>query len=119
MRAITLDRMITLRTRGPMTGRDARGGPMYGKSTERKIWAARVQESAQDDLEIESARLSSEDTRRYVVRVESARGICDRDVLISEHGEPGYIQGASELPGRRYAELRVNFRRESGNRRLL
>lgn len=119
MKAITLDRMITLRTRGAMTGRDARGAAINGKSIDRKVWAARVQESAQDDLESESARLSSEDARRYIVRLESVRSIRDRDVVISEHGETGYIQGASEIPGRRYAELRVNFRRESGDRRLL
>ena len=119
MRAVTLDRMITLRTRGPLTGRDARGTAIFAKSVDRKVWAARVQESAQNDLEQESARLSSEDARRYIVRLESVRGLRDRDVVISEHGETGYIQGASEIPGRRYAELRVNFRRESADSRRL
>ena len=57
MRAYHLDRIITIRQRNYL-GRDSeRGEPMYSAETERKLWAARVLESAANDLEAESARL--------------------------------------------------------------
>ena len=93
-----LDIIITRDVQGPETGRDSFNRPTYGPTTTHKVWAARRDSPAGDDIKPTAVVQHA----AYIVRVGTAWKAGDR--FTDEDGNRRQVDGVARL-GRGHLEL--------------
>ena len=98
-----LDRLVTLRDPGPVVGVDVYGHPLYGPSSERRVWAGRMDYSARDELLVSVEKDVTLDRTRFVIRADFP--VTTSTVLVDDTSEEWAIDGVSARGRNRFYEL--------------
>ena len=101
-----LDRLIQREIMGPSPGLNPLGTPLPGPVTEIKVWAARRDFRARDQLNIGPGQFFELSDSRFIVRAEGPAWAVN-DTFTFE-GDTFTVRGVNELQGRsRFLELLV------------